>query len=302
MNKLLHRLGLLFQLTTPVVALAQGPIHFWPLDETNGTTATDLIAGANGTLQNGPLWAIGGGYLGNGLVFDGIDDRVDLGPVDITTGTGFSIACWARPSSTTLQDQLIAAKAYDPLLGDFIWSIGTTAHTRVGFRLQTLGSTTTIISPPNSIFPNAFYHLAATYDGSEMLLYINGALAANATKSGLIGFHPQALASMGHLDIGPGVVPFEGIIGDVRIWDRGLSQAEIFDLVLEQDISMGIAHATPANAFPTGPVEVLDQSGRVVLRSTTTPTALQMDELPPGLYVLSWHHGTAIRSAKWMKP
>lgn len=264
----------------------QAPIHFWPLDETNGTTAADLNGGAHGTLVNGPTWSVGGGYLGNGLEFDGNDDRVDLGPVDITTGTGFSLACWVRPGASTMQEQLFVAKAYDPLFGDFVWSIGTTLHTRLQFRLQTV-STTTIQTPPNTIFPGAFYHVVITYDGGTMALYVNGALAASTPKSGALGFHPQAQAAMGHLDIGPGVVPFEGALGDVRIWDRGLDQAEIIDLVLEQDISMNMG-SPAASPLPIGPVSVFDLSGRMLVQYEQPPTAAQLEVLPAGLFVLAW--------------
>lgn len=302
MNNLLHRFCLMFHFAAPAVVVAQGPIHFWPLDETSGTLASDLNGGANGTLVNGPTWAVGNGYLGGGAEFDGVDDRIDLGPVDITTGTGLSIACWLRPGGTSMQDQLLVGKAYDPLAGDFIWSLGTTLHTCVRFQLQTAGTTTVITSPPNSIFPGAFYHLAATYDGTEMLVYVNGALAASANKSGAMGFHPQALASMGHLNIGPGVVPFSGIIGDVRIWDRGLSQSEVFDLVLEQDISLNAGSPLPPLSQPIGPTRLFDPSGRSVRVFSNAPTALQTDDLPPGLYVLQWYDGDRVRSARWMKP
>lgn len=237
-------------------------------------------------LANGPVWAVGDGYLGNGLEFDGVDDRVDLGPIDITTGTGFSLACWVRPGSSTMQEQLFAAKAYDPLFGDFVWSLGTTLHTRLQFRLQTV-STTTIQTPPNTIFPGAFYHVVITFDGSTMALYVNGALAASTPKAGALGFHPQALAAMGHLDIGPGVVPFEGVLGDVRIWDRGLDQSEIIDLVLEQDISMGTPPVV-RTTNPTGPVKVFDLSGRSIAQFEQPPTVEQLGKLPPGLYVLVW--------------
>lgn len=265
---------------------AQSPVHFWPLDETNGTIAPDLNGGAHGLLINGPTWAIGSGYLGNGLLFDGIDDRVDLGVLDITTGTGFTLACWVRPIGSTMQEQLLVAKAYDPLFGDFVWSIGTTLHTRLQFRLQTV-STTTIQTAANTIFPGAFYHVAVTYDGATMGLYVNGALAASTPKSGALGFHPQALAAMGHLDIGPGVVPFEGVLGDVRIWDRGLDQAEIIDLVLEQDISMAVGPPA-ASPKPIGPVSVFDLSGRMLALYEKPPTAAQLEVLPAGLFVLAW--------------
>ncbi|MFZ1688372.1 MAG: hypothetical protein WAU70_13165, partial [Flavobacteriales bacterium] len=75
MDKLLHRLCHLLFWVAPMGMVAQDPIHFWPLDESNGTTAADLSGGAHGTLQNGPVWAVGGGHLGGGVTFDGANDR-----------------------------------------------------------------------------------------------------------------------------------------------------------------------------------------------------------------------------------
>lgn len=57
------------------VSLAQ-PVAHWPLDETSGNTATDIVGGKNGSLQNfdGSQWRPG--KIGGALFFDGWDDYV----------------------------------------------------------------------------------------------------------------------------------------------------------------------------------------------------------------------------------
>ena len=58
------------------------------------------------------------------------------------------------------------------------------------------------------------------------------ALVAFAPQSGVIGFHPQAPACLANLPNAS--VPHYGWMDDVRIYDRGLDQLEILDLVMWQ--------------------------------------------------------------------
>jgi hypothetical protein len=70
----------------------------------------------------------------------------------------------------------------------------------------------------------AWAHLAATYDGSTVRLYVNGVQTATAAASG-----PMAV-STGPLDIGGNGIWgewFAGLIDDVRIYNRALPAAEI---------------------------------------------------------------------------
>src|SRR5687768_16902686 len=69
-------LGLTVYLThSSTVAAAGQQIVSLPLDETSGTTASDLSgSGNNGSLQNGPVWTAG--RQNGSLSFDGIDDTL----------------------------------------------------------------------------------------------------------------------------------------------------------------------------------------------------------------------------------
>jgi hypothetical protein len=71
---------------------------------------------------------------------------------------------------------------------------------------------------------NAWTHLAATYNGSTLQLFVNGVLADSRALSGAL------LTSDGPLRIGGNGVwgeYFEGLIDDVRVYNRALTAAEI---------------------------------------------------------------------------
>jgi concanavalin A-like lectin/glucanase superfamily protein len=71
---------------------------------------------------------------------------------------------------------------------------------------------------------NTWSHLAMTYNGSSMRLYVNGALVATRAQTG------NATVSTGVLRIGGNGVwgeYFTGAIDEVRIYNRALSAAEI---------------------------------------------------------------------------
>ncbi|HWL32781.1 MAG TPA: LamG domain-containing protein, partial [Gaiellaceae bacterium] len=71
---------------------------------------------------------------------------------------------------------------------------------------------------------NAWSHLATTYDGSVVRLYVNGA------QAGSLPFSGSMAASTGPLRIGGNGVWaewFAGLIDEVRIYNRALTASEI---------------------------------------------------------------------------
>ena len=61
-----------------------------PLDEGTGRTAVDISGNGNdGALVNGPVWA------GDGLNFDGTNDHVNVGGLDVP-GSAITLAGWVK--------------------------------------------------------------------------------------------------------------------------------------------------------------------------------------------------------------
>ena len=283
------------------IAWAQ-PVHHWPLDESAGSTALDIVGGANGQVGNNCQWQQIGGHHGGALRMNGHDARVVLGPCDIITGNGQSLtlSAWAKPDIVSQSERILIAKTTGPSTSDFVWSLSLVNATAARFRLRTAGQTTELTSAASSAFSGAWYHFAAVYDGAEMRLYINGALVAFTSASGSIGYFPQAPAFLGT----PTNVnmPYFGLLDDVRIYDHALTTMEVNDLVI------GTVHTTVHENIETPSTtrtaSIHDLSGRFVEQLPLPANAISpdLDHLPAGCYLVCLQEGLHRRVSRLVVP
>ncbi|MBL8003153.1 MAG: LamG domain-containing protein [Flavobacteriales bacterium] len=275
---------------------AQQPAHHWPLDAASGLLAADIAGGENGLVYGNSTWQPGGGHHAGALFLNGNDARVVAGPCDLTTGTGdaITLACWFKPNIVSGTERVLVAKTVGPLEQDHVWALSLVNGTGARFRVRAAGQVHVLEVPGSSIFSNAWYHLAGTYDGSTMRLYLNGALMVSQPAAGTIGFHPQAPASMG--DLATGGKPFFGTLDDVRIYDSALDQAAVIDLVIGTVITGGTSTDHPVPDRSVGAwerVRVYDLTGRTVFDGPYQPAPIRPFEgvVPPGIYVVCLHRG-----------
>ena len=76
---------------------------------------------------------------------------------------------------------------------------------------------------------NSYYHVVTLYDGYNFDIYINGVLDQHTTFSGTIN-QTNVDLTIGQVLPGNTEYNFKGIIDDVRLYDYGLTSAEIFAL------------------------------------------------------------------------
>jgi hypothetical protein len=78
-----------------------------------------------------------------------------------------------------------------------------------------------------------WHHVAAVYDGSNRLIYVDGALDVSASASGLISQNSYPVC-LGQTANAPGNYAFDGLIDEVSIYNRALSASEIRAIYLKQ--------------------------------------------------------------------
>ena len=283
-------------LLPPAVSSQPAAVFHWKLDEPEGTVAHSEFNGPPGILQYGATFEPTSGHHVGAVRFDGVDDRIILGPCDITTGgPGFSVSLWVKPDFVTGAERTLVAKAIGPAESDHIWSLSFINGTGLCFRLRTGGATTVLTTPPSSIFGGAWYHVAATYEGSTMNIHLNGSLMASTTANGTYGYHPQGPASFGARSTG--AAPFSGWLDDIRIYDLGLTEDDIVDILFENEVTVGIEEERPHLSgvgtliLPSGAwrsMSIMDSAGRIVLtRSLNARSTEDIGTMPNGLYLVS---------------
>jgi prepilin-type N-terminal cleavage/methylation domain-containing protein len=199
---------------------AQGLVGYWTFDEGTGTIAYDYSGnGNNGILVNGPTWTTG--KVGGALSFDGVDDYVHILDSDSLDVRKITMMAWIKlPSYTCSPDRGIIFNKE----GAYEWG------TRCGS-----GNLDAAISPnwvwygTSDIVPlNTFTFVAVSWDGDRQKYYINGTLKLNLDLSnGDIAVNASCLRIGGRGGCGTPYSFFNGILDEVRLYNRALSDTEI---------------------------------------------------------------------------
>lgn len=86
------------------------------------------------------------------------------------------------------------------------------------------------VGPANTIIPQVWQHLALVYNGSTLTLYVNGNVKGSAAASGVLtdGTVPFAI---GKSPVGSFQFYFGGRADEVSVWNKGLTQTEIQDMM-----------------------------------------------------------------------
>ncbi|MEM1182473.1 MAG: PQQ-dependent sugar dehydrogenase [Acidobacteriota bacterium] len=215
------------------------PVAHWRFDDGAGAQATDSVgAGAPDGLLVGAGWSgdATDGSVGS-IEFDGVDDRVELGTYDLSPGAdgAVSLLFWFRADDFDTMDGRFLSKATGVQEQDHLWMVSTldvSGSARLRFRLRTGAQTSTLVASGGDLAPGVWYHVAATYDGQAMRLFLNGVEVGSLAKTGAVAADPGVDAWIG--DQPGGARPFDGLIDDVRIYDRALGSSELLGLLTGQ--------------------------------------------------------------------
>ena len=218
-------------------AWAPGPVGWWKMDENTGTSSTTDSSG-NGLTGSitGPVWNTG--KYGSSLSFDGSDDYVYASDNDILDITGtLTVSAWIKRGTDQDDFEHIVIKKADSGWGGFFgaYRLALTSGDNVRFEIGSSGNAFCFSGCDNEITSNSsipidgnWYHLAGTFDGSSLRVYINGVLdnskSSGTSTIGATGFE----LSLGTND-DTGTEDFSGNIDDVRIYNYARTPKQVVE-------------------------------------------------------------------------
>ena len=166
------------------------------------------------------------GNIGNGaLQFDGINDYVnvpDSNSLDLSNR--FTFALWLKPSQL-LNGSSGRKDMFQKFLSYWLILNYPANDGKLAFVLNS--GSPSVKSITSSWNANQWYHIAATYDGVTMKLYINGVLEGSAPSAFLPANNGNPLQIGGNSAQG---FWFPGAMDDVRLYGSTLSAALVADL------------------------------------------------------------------------
>ena len=227
-------------------AVDSGIAGWWLFNEASGITANDSSGSANdlhGTLVSTALFTTDA-QRGNVLFVNGASGEVDFPlSTELQPAVG-TVSVWVKPSVARLAD--IVRKPTDLLLrtnrtGNFY---------AYGLRVTSKGSPLAIIAnddpktsarqpqivvqgPANLVKVGQWTHLVMRWDGAAVSLFANGKAAgfaryiANPTLG--LSYHGTAPMKVGAAlwDFNNGYLEYSGMVSDLRIYSRALTETEI---------------------------------------------------------------------------
>jgi hypothetical protein len=221
----------------------------WLFDEGEGDTVKDYSENGNdGVLTNEPEWV--DGQSGGALEFDGrvngVKDHVLCGrDASINEiADAITITAWVYPMAESNYEYIVSNdrdccgqyKGYSLSLGYTafqIWDTNSASH-----RVKLAGKPSL----------KQWCHLAGTFDGKQLKIYLDGKLSNTAAFDGKIGTPATYEFAIGAMGYGQGAYNINGIIDEVAVFNVALSDNDI-----ESIMTRGLEKATGLTAVsPSG--------------------------------------------------
>ncbi len=202
---------------TPPGGIPVGASGFWSFNEGTGTTSADLSGkGYTGLIKNA-TWTVG--KLGNALLFNGINSSVRIqGSASEAPENAIAFEAWVNPTEQKTA-KIIQKRDWD---GD---GIGQDKWNGWQGSIRTADGVSHSVNWGSGQVPlDTWSHLALSYDGASLKLYVNGVLKAETPVTGKLKKTTEDI----YIGSDAGIQKFfKGTIDELAFYNRSLSAAEI---------------------------------------------------------------------------
>jgi hypothetical protein len=201
-------------------------VGYWPLDEGQGTTPLDWSGdGGNGSFNGGPTWTQGHVWA-NAVQMNGtVPSYITLNlPASSMPTSSMTFAEWFNVNTSTFISTHLITNGALTNAGAWYVSVGAGMSSVIDFIMYNASDTPSTAACPNLLATSTWEDVAASYNGTIMSVYVNGAFCTSLPAS--IGPLYQGT----NLTTNPNNPGALDIQDDVRLYDRALSAAEIQEI------------------------------------------------------------------------
>ena len=204
----------------------EGLVGWWP----GQLTAQDIVGTNNGTLVGGATY--GAGEVSSGFLFNGVSSVVRVANTPSLRFTNAMTAeCWINPSSQGTFQGIITEWGISSGVEQRSFGLALASDGRAYFALSPDGSATFALATGNSVLPLGLWsHVAGSFDGSTIRIYVNGVLEGQTAYAGGIFPGTNDLAIGGDLSDLTLIAPYRGAIDEPAVYRRALTATEIANI------------------------------------------------------------------------
>jgi hypothetical protein len=201
-------------------------VGYWNFDEGTGTIAHDSSGNNNDGTIYGATWT--SGKYGNALQFDGIDDYVFIeNSPSLQISQSITVAAWIRVEGITGDHQIILGKWYGyEKYPSYVLEMQPDGQTAQFCIFNSTGARSDAVSSV-TIPIGEWAYIVGTYDGHTVKIYVNGVLVGTSELCGPINVENQPVLIGAHTAWWDRNW-FNGIIDEVKVYNRALSAEEVW--------------------------------------------------------------------------
>jgi len=212
---------------------------------------------------------------GKALDFDGSDDYVDCGnDASLNITSAITLEAWVKFADLTQSKKSIISKSQ---YGAYAFAMDWLVPDAVSFDVWVDGDYRKPSFPISNFSAGVWYHLAGTFNGSYVRLYVNGALKDSVQASGTIGTSDVPFIIGAESDPGGTAAYFNGTIDEVRIWNVARTEAQIRNWMHKTEnltSESGLVSVWHFDESTVGPNSAVDSKGN----NHGTPTNMTNDD------------------------
>jgi len=228
MNRQIFLITILFGVVTATmfifigVSSAINPVAMWLMDEGTGKEIHDEVGKHTGEFLGNPNWVAG--KIGKGVHFNGAPDHIEVpDPDHKLTPKHITMMCWLNLDNTSGNHSILEQYDWVDNLGTHAWR---TEGTLLAF--YPIWGTDAPFAKGDGLKAGEWMHVAATYDGADIKVWINGKVAGEGTDAQKRDLIPSnKTLSFGVRGDTKDVHWMQGVLDEVAIFDVALAEKDI---------------------------------------------------------------------------